>query len=137
MSGDSKFKGPFIFEKGKDPGTGHLRIVADLCKLEIIESKRLISINEIYEVVFGMGRSLHLEEFFHESEVNGKIFRERRFKSVGLTNAGKPLIVIIATGADSGLKKKIVTAWRTSRTGVEVTKLLEALPHLKEELIKD
>lgn len=128
---------PIIFEKGQDPGSGELRVVADMEKLEKIEAGRSITLREIYEVIFGKGRSVHLEEFFHESEVDGAIVRERRFKSVGLTNNGKPLVVIIAPGDEGGLKKKVVTAWRTSRAGPEVAKLLEDLPGLKDELIKD
>ena len=43
-----------IFEKGRDPGEGYLRIVGDFVKLEKIanDPTRSISFREIYEVMF-------------------------------------------------------------------------------------
>ncbi len=126
----------FIFEKGSDPGVGSLRVVGDTEKLKKIELDRSVTLKEIYEVLFGNGRSKFLKEFYHKGELDG-MAPKRRFKIVGLTEEGKPLIVIFAPLEDGGLKKKVVTAWRCSRTGDEVKKLLEALPELESELIKD
>lgn len=136
MSND-EFLGPYIFEQGKDPGAGKLRLVADKEKLDKIESGREVTLLEIYQVLFGMGRSIQLEEFYHEGKVEDVPVRERRFKAIGLTNAGKPLIVIFAPLEEGGFKKKLVTAWRHSRKSIEVEKLLNALPQLRSELIDD
>ena len=127
---------PIIFEMGKDPGEGQLRIVADLDKVKKNEAKRDITFRELYEVVFGKGTSLLLQEYIEKWVYNDKNFEEKQFRVIGLTNEGRPLIVVLAPRDEYGLAKRVVTAWSPSLDSKEVLKLLKELPHLASKIAK-
>lgn len=134
----SSEEGAIIFERGMDPGTGYLRIVGDLAKIEKNnrDPAREISLKEIYQVVFGKGRSTCFKEYNHESCYEGKITRVRQFQIVGLTDAGSPVLVVIEPRDRYGLAKRIVTSWRVGCSSKYVKKLLRDCPHLKGEIKK-
>lgn len=125
---------PIIFEQGKDPGEGYLRIVGNLAKIEKVESDRSISFREIHEVMFSKGRSAFLEEYQERKEFNGEQILERQFRIIGLTRSGKPVVVVFTPRDKFGVAKRIITAWKPSRKSKEIEKLLKDCPHLKDEL---
>lgn len=122
-----------VFEQGKDPGMGQLRVVADLDKVQENENKRDISLRETAEVLFSKGRSTFIEEYNRKTK-DEKRPVERQFKIAGLTNEGRPLLVVINPRDDGGVAKRVVTAWELSRKSAEVKKLLSEYPQLKEEV---
>ena len=125
---------PLIFQQGEDPGVGQLRVVGNFGKMGLLWSGRKISFREVYEVMFGKGRSTVIEEFFESKEVDGKVIHERQFKIVGLTEAGRPLMVVFTPRDEFGMAKRVVTAWQVSRKSKEVKKLLRDMPHLSMTL---
>lgn len=127
---------PVIFEQGNDPGTGQLRIVANLEKMDRVDDARNISFEEISEVAFSKGRSVLIEEYFETKLVEGQQMEERQFKIVGLTLGGRPLVVVLTPRDKFGQAKRVVTAWQVSRKSKEVRKLLKELPHIARELVK-
>lgn len=123
-----------IFEQGKDPGEGLLRVLGDFDKLQGLEKDRNITFREIYQIVFGKGRSTLLKEQFVLKENEGIEVQERQFKIIGLTAAGRPLLVVTNPRGVGGLIKRIVTAWQVSRDSNEVKQLIGEYPELANEL---
>lgn len=122
-----------VFVAGKDPGEGLLRIVGNFHKMGEVEAGREISFKELYEVMFSKGRSTFVEEYIEVKNKSGQEVGERQFRIVGLTNAGRPILVVF-TPRDGGAAKRIITAWQVSETSDEYSKLLRDCPHLAEEL---
>lgn len=127
---------PIIFEQGKDPGEGFLRIVADLDKVNENKIKREISFRDLYQIVFGKGTSWLLKEYVKKWVYEGKDFEEKQYRIIGLTQDGKPLIVVLAPRGEFGLAKRVVTAWTPSIKSNEVKLLLKELPHLQDKIKK-
>ena len=97
-----------------------------------VASDRNISFREIHEAMFSKGRSTFLEEYSEPIGDNQSI--ERQFRIVGLTNSGRPLVVVFTPRDSFGVAKRIVTAWQVSRRSKEVRKLLTDCPHLQDQL---
>lgn len=128
---------PIIFEQGKDPGEGFLRIVGNHEKMEKVAGERDITFREIHEVLFGKGRSIVVAETLVTKKNGDKEVQERQFKIVGLTNAGWPILVVMTPRDTHGLAKRVVTAWQASRKSDEVRKLLADFPDLVGQLAKE
>jgi uncharacterized DUF497 family protein len=122
-----------IFEADKDPGEGQLRIVGHLEKVNKIADKHNVSFHEAHQVIFGKGTSTFISESTKTSEKNGTTYTEKLFKIAGLTNEGRPIIVVF-TPRDEGHAKRVITAWQLSKDSHEVKKLLNDCPQLKEKL---
>lgn len=120
-----------VFEAGKDPGEGFLRVVGSLNKMDKVENDRDISFKEIHEVMFSKGRSTFLEEYIEVKKKGDTKLEERQFRIVGLTKSGRAILVVF-TPRDGGMAKRIITAWQVSRDSEEYWKLLKDCPHLKD-----
>jgi hypothetical protein len=126
-------KDAIIFEVGRDPGQGFLRVVGNLAKVVEVGDKRDISLKEMYEVVFGKGRSTLIEEYLEEKQYNGQKIIERQFRIAGLTNNNRPLLIVLTPRDEAGLAKRIITAWQLGSDSPELKKLYLDCPHLLEE----
>jgi len=129
-------KDAIIFEKGKDPGEGSLRIVGDLQKMITIEGKHSVSFHEVFEIVFGKGTSTFIEQYSKETKKGEDTFVEEQYRIAGLTKEGRPLIVVM-TPRDNGHAKRIITSWQISKDSEEFKKLLKDCPHLAAKLPKE
>ncbi len=118
-----------IFEQGKDLGEGVLRIVGNLDKMFTVESKHAVSFKEADDVIFGKGTSTFLEKYTREFKKEETTYIEEQFKIVGLTSAGRPVLIII-TPRDNGFAKRVITGWQVSHDSSELKKLLEDCPGL-------
>lgn len=125
-----------IFEQGKDPGEGQLRIVADLDKVNKNIVERNVTFRELYEIVFGKGTSILLKEYTKKWTYEGKDYEEKQFKIIGITNEGRPVVVVVAPRGKHGLAKRVVTAWSPSLDSKEVLRLLKELPQLETKIAK-
>lgn len=121
-----------VFEQGKDPGMGQLRLVGHLEKVYKIGDKHDVSLKEAYQIVFGKGTSTFISEIVKTSEKDGKTYSEKQFRLAGLTDEGRPLLVVI-TPRDNGTAKRIITAWQLSKDSNEIKKLLNDCPLLKDK----
>ncbi len=124
----------FVFEEGKDPGEGYLRIVGSVPKIQKVRSEREVTFREIHEVVFGKGRSKLIKEYTKQSTVDGIIRSERQFRILGLTKSGKPVVVVLTPRDEGGLAKRIITAWKVSKNSKIVKHFISQFPHLEREL---
>ena len=129
-------KDAVVFEQGKDPGEGSLRIVGDLEKMITVEGKHSVSFREVSEIVFGKGTSTFIEQYSRETKKGENTFVEEQYRIVGLTKEGRPLIVVL-TPRDNGFAKRIITSWQISRDSAEFKKLLKDCPHLSDRLPKE
>lgn len=130
-----EIEGEIIFEAGNDPGEGQLRITGHLEKIIKIEDKHNVSFREAHQIVFGKGTSTFISEITKESEKDGVTYTERQFRIAGLTDEGRPILVVI-TPRDNGYAKRIITAWQLSKDSEEVQKLLSDCPSLKHKFEK-
>lgn len=121
-----------LVDPKNDPGAGLLRVVMNLDKALLVEEGRQITVKEATEVIFGKGRSTHIEQYTQKSN-NPSYPDAEQHRIAGLTNEGRPLLVIIEPRDAGGVAKRVVTAWQLRETSGEFKKLMKDVPNLRSE----